>query len=98
MERTGRMRLMRTPALRSRARVQLSVLSAPFLALLLVGCQRSAPESSGAAGGATAGAELKAGLSILAGSENRSLEPLLQQFSRAQGIPIKVSYLGSVEI
>jgi Ca-activated chloride channel family protein len=38
------------------------------------------------------------GLSIVSGSENKTLEPLLQEFARRNGARIDVSYLGSVEI
>src|SRR6185503_12975050 len=43
-------------------------------------------------------AQSKGGLSILSGSENKSLEPLLQQFGRQSGIKVGVSYMGSIEI
>ena len=39
-----------------------------------------------------------AGLQIAAGSENRSLEPLIQQFAKKNGVKLEVSYMGSVEI
>lgn len=37
-------------------------------------------------------------LRIAAGSENKTLEPLLQEFARANGLTIKVDYRGSVDI
>ena len=37
-------------------------------------------------------------LSVLAGSENRSLEPLIQDWGSRQGVTVQVTYLGSVEI
>ena len=37
-------------------------------------------------------------LAIVSGSENAALEPLLQQFAKAQGIGLSVKYMGSVDI
>ncbi len=37
-------------------------------------------------------------LSIVSGSENSTLEPLLQQFARQQNISIQINYMGSVDI
>lgn len=37
-------------------------------------------------------------LSIISGSENQRLEPLIQSFARKQGVRIKMSYQGSVDM
>lgn len=64
-----------------------------ILLLCLVGCGKkpegAIPSTSSSQGGS---------LSILAGSENKSLEPLIQAFARRKGAKIEISYLGSVEI
>lgn len=54
----------------------------------------------GASGGLLAGCQTKPtqSLRIVAGSENKSLEPLVQRFARESGISIQIEYKGSVEI
>jgi Ca-activated chloride channel family protein len=37
-------------------------------------------------------------LGIIAGSENKSLEPIVQEFARRNGVAITMTYMGSVEI
>ena len=37
-------------------------------------------------------------LSIVSGSENKSLEPLLERFERQERVDLRLSYLGSVDI
>ncbi|MBO0721380.1 MAG: substrate-binding domain-containing protein [Blastocatellia bacterium] len=37
-------------------------------------------------------------LKIVSGSENKSLEPMIQEFARANGLSIKLDYKGSVDI
>lgn len=54
-----------------------------LLSTLLVGCQPNAPKGS---------------LHLIAGSENKSLEPLLQRYAQEKGITLKVDYKGSVEL
>ncbi|MCI5157389.1 MAG: VWA domain-containing protein, partial [Candidatus Electrothrix sp. AUS1_2] len=68
-----------------------------ILPLLLGGCdrndsrlQQAAPAKSPATSGAT--------LSIVSGSENKNLEPLLRQFSRQNNIQVTMQYMGSVDI
>jgi Ca-activated chloride channel family protein len=64
-------------------------------AVILTGCDQSQPpqqQSSKPAAAATTS------LSIVAGSENNTLEPLLQQFARQQNIGISIKYMGSVDI
>ncbi len=39
-----------------------------------------------------------ASLTIVAGSENKSLEPIIQQFTRKSGVQVNLVYMGSVEI
>ncbi|MGX9727615.1 MAG: substrate-binding domain-containing protein [Candidatus Electronema sp. VV] len=65
-------------------------------AFILTGCDQSQPpqqqSSKPAAPPATAS------LAIVAGSENSTLEPLLQQFSREQNVAVSIKYMGSVDI
>jgi Ca-activated chloride channel homolog len=37
-------------------------------------------------------------LAVLAGSENQALEPLIQDWAKAKGVTVKMTYLGSVDI
>jgi Ca-activated chloride channel family protein len=37
-------------------------------------------------------------LSIVSGSENQSLEPLLERFERRERVELEMTYLGSVDI
>jgi Ca-activated chloride channel family protein len=74
-----------------------------ILALLMVmsvwlaGCgKQNGTDSSG--GAPQAPDQGKAALSIVAGSENKSLEPIIQQFARNRGMRIDITYMGSVEI
>lgn len=50
-----------------------------------------------AIGGGT-GTGTPVALSIVSGSENRSLEPLIQDWAKAHGAEVTVTYLGSVDI
>ena len=50
---------------------------------LLAGCQPNKPAET---------------LQLVAGSENKSLEPLIQRFAKENGVQIAVSYKGSVEL
>ncbi len=65
--------------------------------LCLAGCgQKPAQESAGAA---PDGSNSRGGnLSIVAGSENKSLEPIVQEFARRRGVGVSMAYMGSVEI
>lgn len=57
------------------------------LPLILGGCKPdSSPQQSGP--------EFK----VLAGSENKTLEPVLQEFARQNGVNLKITYKGSVDI
>jgi Ca-activated chloride channel family protein len=68
--------------------------AAMLITLLCAGCgHRDNGGSSGSAPDMSKGA-----LSIVSGSENKSLEPLIQQFARKNGISINITYMGSVEI
>jgi Ca-activated chloride channel family protein len=65
--------------------------------LVLLGCGRESPPESTAAtppGSASRGVSL----AIVAGSENKSLEPLVQEFARRNDLAITMTYMGSVEI
>ncbi|MBC8002406.1 MAG: VWA domain-containing protein [Opitutaceae bacterium] len=75
-------------------RVAVTALMVGLISLLLAGCGRKAPESpTGNASGHS-----KGNLSIVAGSENKSLEPIVQQLARKNGIDVTITYMGSVEI
>jgi Ca-activated chloride channel homolog len=59
------------------------------------GSSNSSFSDSGSSPSATA---RSADLTILSGSENTSLEPILQRFGQQNGIAVHVDYLGSVDI
>lgn len=62
-----------------------------LLTLWFAGCSDSGSTSSNSAPNPKA-------LRIISGSENESLAPLLQEFSRASGQPVEITYKGSVDI
>ncbi|WP_417915005.1 substrate-binding domain-containing protein [Candidatus Electronema sp. JM] len=62
-------------------------------AVILSGCDQSQPPQQQSPKPAAA-----VSLSIVSGSENNTLEPLLQQFAKEQNIGIAVKYMGSVDI
>jgi Ca-activated chloride channel family protein len=61
--------------------------------LLLSGCSLV---SSAVQGGSTVPPEKT--LRVISGSENKALEPLIQQFEQANGVKVEMTYLGSVDI
>ena len=63
----------------------------PLLALLFVISLSSCSAGGGGGGG-------NRELTILSGSENRELEPILAEFTQSSGIRVNMVYLGSVEI
>ncbi|XOF34364.1 MAG: substrate-binding and vWA domain-containing protein [Candidatus Electrothrix sp. YB6] len=67
-----------------------------FSIVILGGCDRDRPEKKQTA--ALKQKQNAAPLSIVSGSENKTLEPLLQQFARKNGINISMQYMGSVDI
>ena len=69
---------------------------AGLVTLLLAGCGQSSGPSAPASPPPAAASH--AGFSIVSGSENKSLEPIIQQFARQNGMKIEVTYMGSVEI
>jgi len=67
-----------------------------IIPLLFGGCDRNEPQPQ-----KTAPKNIKASaitLSIVSGSENKTLEPLLQHFSHQQNIQVSMQYMGSVDI
>jgi Ca-activated chloride channel family protein len=69
------------------------------LALALAGCGSSNDSSGGSSAGPRAnGGRGGSELAVLSGSENKPLEPIIQRFSQQTGIPVKLDYLGSVEM
>src|SRR3712207_343388 len=62
---------------------------APLLALALAACLTAC------IGG---GGEEEADLRIVSGSENETLEPIVQRFAEREGVRITVDYSGSVDI
>lgn len=64
-----------------------------LLAAGLAGCEGRGGGQLGAPGG-----EAPADLTLLAGSENKTLEPILQRFAQQEHVNVKVDYLGSVDI
>ena len=67
-----------------------------IIPLLFGGCDRNEPQPQKAAQKNVKSPAIP--LSIVSGSENKTLEPLLQQFSRQQNIQITMHYMGSVDI
>jgi Ca-activated chloride channel family protein len=63
-------------------------------AFILTGCDQRQPPQQPASKPATA----TSSLAIVSGSENSTLEPLLQQFARQQNIGLSIKYMGSVDI
>ncbi len=75
-------------------RILTYLFTALLLPALLAGCEASSQTQ-------TADTVLGSGsrvLRILSGSENRELEPILEQFARQQGTRIEMTYLGSLDI
>ena len=62
-----------------------------LVALLLAGCGQTPGPGVSSSPPTTS----RAGLSIVSGSENKSLEPIIQQFARQQGVKIDITYMGS---
>lgn len=67
-----------------------------ILSLLLSSCGRKSEDDSSSSRKAKVPAS--APLRVLAGSENKVLEPTLADFTRASGIPVEMVYRGSVDI
>lgn len=75
-------------------RILTYLFTALLLPALLAGCEASSQTQ-------TADTVLGSGsrvLRILSGSENRELEPILEQFAKQQGTRIEMTYLGSLDI
>lgn len=68
---------------------------AALLALTFGGCSRG---GSSGGGSSTSGSASTADLTILSGSENKTLESILQRFGEKNGVHARVDYLGSVDI
>ena len=75
-------------------RILTYLFTALLLPALLAGCEAFSQTQ-------TADTVLGSGsrvLRILSGSENRELEPILEQFAKQQGTRIEMTYLGSLDI
>ena len=68
------------------------------VSLTMGGCGRAPEESKPAVAPRAAAVPKVAPLRVLAGSENKALEPTLADFTRATGIPVEMVYRGSVDI
>lgn len=75
-------------------------LSLLLVVLLLAAVALSACDSGddGGTGGGNAAPSGPPALRIVSGSENESLEPIIQEWARKKGIVIEVTYLGSLDI
>ena len=69
----------------------------PALLLFLAGCARTGPSPAVGAHGSN-GPPGPPDLTVLSGSENKTLEPLIQDFARQHDVSIQMNYSGSVEI
>ncbi len=65
--------------------------------LALAGCDQKKP-SAAPPPVAPSASPRGTSLAIVAGSENKSLEPIVQEFARRNGVAITMTYMGSVEI
>ncbi|CAK8716943.1 MAG: Ca-activated chloride channel family protein [Candidatus Electronema aureum] len=74
------------------------VLITSLAVLALFGCDQSQPPQSSPNQQAVPSPSPVGSLSIVSGSENSTLEPLLQQFAQQQSIGISIKYMGSVDI
>jgi Ca-activated chloride channel family protein len=78
-------------------RTLISVFAGVLGALALAGCgKQSQPDITPQASQGVS--PRGASLAIVAGSENKSLEPIVQEFARRNGVAINLTYMGSVEI
>ena len=75
----------------------ISVVAGGLAVLALAGCGKQS-QSDNASPGSSVPSQRGASLSIVAGSENKSLEPIVQEFARRNGVTINMTYMGSVEI
>ncbi|MCA9147958.1 MAG: VWA domain-containing protein [Planctomycetales bacterium] len=64
-----------------------------LLAFIASGCSQRTPSGSGSTANSR-GVSFR----LVAGSENKAIEPLVKQYARTQGVDVDVSYLGSVDI
>src|ERR1051326_1266203 len=70
-------------------------LGAVLAILVLAGCSpHASPGNSTGSDASGSGADL----TILSGSENKTLEPILQRFSSENHVTVKMDYRGSVDI
>ena len=70
---------------------------AALLLTLLAGCSQTQTTTDNSGGG-SGGQSAKADLVIVSGSENKTLEPLVQQFASDHDVTIQMSYQGSVDM
>lgn len=84
--------------IRTRAAGRASRILAAAIAGLMVVLLSSMGCHNGENGGGPGGESGGEGLTILSGSENKTLEPIIQRFAQDNGINIKMDYRGSVEI
>lgn len=70
------------------------ILPVLVLSLLLAACMEETTDDSGS----TTQNDGVPDLTIVSGSENEEIEPIVQEFARRKGVTIEMSYLGSVDI
>lgn len=70
------------------------LLSMALVLCAAIGLSACKPEENGKAASNTSSTEIR----LLSGSENKSLEPILQEAARQAGATLKVTYKGSVDI
>ncbi len=75
------------------------MLSMPLVLLILAALVLSACDDSESGSGGQSGQPAgPPDLTIVAGSENRTIEPIIQEWARGQGVNIQIEYLGSLDI
>ncbi len=66
-----------------------------ILSVFFLGCGDGSDSQSGSKGEATSSTPA---LTIVSGSENEELQPLIEEFSRKNDLPVVIKYMGSVDM
>lgn len=80
-----------------RTRTLFALIAALCALLMTTGCDNGSPPTTSGTNGAPA-ALAAPDFTIVSGSENKTLEPIVQQFAKENNVNIKMDYRGSVDI